>query len=351
MPQDPTFPIFFSDSNRTTEEIATHWSTNVHRTFQNTFSRWRESANLIIPMPKIALFVIESEEANACAEKTEFGYAIFVNSGLYHALNRLFRTTLAHPKTFLSIGNFFEEKMPSPSTPTSAFSTSKYTPTHESRIPINENRLAFADHLTELTMRFVIDHELAHILAGHLDYKPQMPKIDELSDQPLLSESENFALEMHADELAFYSCFSWVMESLAGSEVRMPKMVFMNTVDAQLHDLYVASYALFQLFSHLTMSDSHPSPLHRQIRLGLMLDWMCRSSAIPLINKPIDLVGQALHMFNEYMEIVFQLDWEDRRHETDHILGHGMDDEIAPYSEMVTSLYPVLEPHSYLRFQ
>ena len=351
MPQDPTFPVFFADSDRTEEENAAHWSANVHCSFQNTFSRWRDSSSLTKPMPKIALMVFENNKPDACAQKTDFGYSISLNSGLYRSVNQLFRTTLAHPTTFLSIGNFLLEKMPKSTDSTGNHRFANGVIGHASRTPVDDTRLAFADHLTELTMRFVIDHELGHILAGHLDYKPQMSELAEVAGQRSLAEAESFALEMHADELAFYSCFYWIMDSLSGNEQVMPKTIFMETVDAQLHDLYVATYALFQLFSHLTMSETHPSPLHRQIRLGVMFDWMCKSSEISLINKPIELVGQALHTFNKYMEHVFQLDWQDRKDETDYILSKGMENEIAPYSEMVTSMYPALKPHSFLKLE
>jgi hypothetical protein len=121
--------------------------------------------------------------------------------------------------------------------------------------------------------------------------------------------------------------------------------------DAQLHDLYVSTYALFQIFSHLSISTTHPNPLHRQIRLGVMLDWICGNHEIQLINQPVELVAQAMFLFNEYMETVFKIDWSDRQQETENILKTGMEDDISPYSQMVTNIFPFIKGHAYVKIE
>jgi len=77
------------------------------------------------------------------------------------------------------------------------------------------------------------------------------------------------------------------------------------------------------------------------------MDWYCKESKIQLINKPYELVAQVLFTFNEYMDSVFGIDWSDRQEEVEYILGSAMNDEIKPYTEMVTALYPALRPHAF----
>ena len=47
------------------------------------------------------------------------------------------------------------------------------------------------------------------------------------------------------------------------------------------------------------------------------------------------------------MDSVFGIDWSDRQEEVEYILGSAMNDEIKPYTEMVTALYPALRPHAF----
>ena len=298
-------------------------------------------------MPQVALLVLDAPEINAYATKHDGGYAIMLNSALFDSIQWVFRSILAHPKTFLSIGNVAIESTPASKTKLTFDQFVSDIPTYANRTPQDQTRADFADHLTELTMRFVIEHELAHIIAGHLDFDPSLTKILEISNDSELTEEQNFGIEMHADEIAFFRCFHWIFDSLNGTERISPKRIFIETLDAQIHDLYTATYALFQIFSHLSMSKTHPNPLHRQIRLGIIMDWYCKESKIQLINKPYELVAQVLFTFNEYMDSVFGIDWSDRQEEVEYILGSAMNDEIKPYTEMVTALYPALRPHAF----
>jgi len=299
-------------------------------------------------MPQVALLVLDDSEINAYATKFDNSYAIMLNSALFDAIHRFFRNILAHPSTFLSIGNFAIETVPTAKNSLTFDQFVADIPKYANRIPQDQTRSEFADHLTELTMRFVIEHELAHIITGHLDFDPKLTKILEIANNSNLTEEENFGIEMHADEIAFFSCLHWIFDSVNGTERIHSKQIFIETLDAQIHDLYTATYSLFQIFSHLSVSTTHPNPLHRQIRLGIILDWYCNESKIQLINKPYELVAQVIGYFNEYMESVFGIDWSDRQQEEKYILCNAMNDEIKPYSEMVTAMYPALKPHAYV---
>ena len=302
-------------------------------------------------MPKIALLVVESDEINAYAAKFDDGYTVTLNSSLYHAVNSTFRSLLAHPATFLSVGNFLFESAPRPAKPIGLSAFVEGIASLANRTPVDEQRLAFADHLTELTIRFVIEHELAHILAGHLDYDQNVKSIGDFKSVSEFSEAENFGMEMHADEIAFFQCVFWVFDSLKGIENEWPKKIFIQTLDAQIHDLYVATYMLFQMWSHLSISETHPNPVHRQIRIAVMLQWIARKHELQLINKPHEISAQVINGLNGYMETVFSIDWSDRQEDVAYILQNQMETEIGKYSEMVTSLFPKLKPHSYVKLE
>ena len=322
-----------------------HWSRCIHEIFLNAYERAKKSSGMTREMPVVLMFVVDAKEIDVYCEKVEdLVYKITLNSGLFQSLNRLFRAILANPLTFPSIGNFLLE---SPGKEKRSISFGKLVEEiqeGENRIPNDETRLGFADHLTELAIRFVVEHELAHILAGHLDYKPMCSEILGFADKVGIAEQASFGLEMHADELAFTNCLIWITDTLQGKEHALPKRIFIETVDAQIHDLYTATYTFFQLVSHLSMSKTHPNPVHRQIRLGMILTWFCKTFEVELKlrNKPYELVSQVLFVIDSYMKTVFAVDWSDRQQDAEYILTNQMDSEIKPYSEMVSSLYPTL---------
>ena len=90
-----------------------HWSYGIHCSFQNAYDRLRDSNFLIKPMPVVALFVLDAPEIDAYCKKFDDAYTIMLNSALFDSVNRIFRTILAHPSTFLSIGRYQAETSPS----------------------------------------------------------------------------------------------------------------------------------------------------------------------------------------------------------------------------------------------
>ena len=322
------------------------WAQRLHVTFSSILSRFSTTKCLITDPPKIDFYVLEHGEPNAFATKTENGYAVAFPKGLYELVARLHFSILADPRTFLAIGDPTAETVLAVDHVVLLDDFVSEMEKRADRIPKDPTRVHFANHLTELSLRFIVAHELCHVLLGHMEFTGTLHK--ETDTFTSLSEEQNFGIEMHADEIAFTQCVFWIIDSLSGVETDSPKGIFIQTNDAQFQDLYLGAYAIFELFSHLVMSNSHPNPLHRQIRLGVILDYLCDAYKIPLINKPHELVAQAFVLFDEYMKSVFNIDWSDRKQETELIYKH-LDDELSPYDEYVKALLPELKSKTHLK--
>ena len=305
-------------------------------------------------MPNIMFVLLPDLRLDAAVEPLDFdqeqGYRIKLNSGWYFAIKRMFDVILCNPTTFPSIGNpALETADVSVTVETLPELLGQLVYADDLPQPVDETRRLFARHMTDLVIRFVIEHELAHIIAGHIDLFSR--SISELMSFNELTDTEqSFALEMHADEIAFFNCFRWVRDSVADPTTKSPKWCFINTIDAQFHDLYVAIYAFFQLIDHVCNDGCHPNPIHRQVRVAAMFSYAAKEFNLKLMNKPIDLVAEVVREFDKYMGVVFDLDWNERS-ETFDATFKDFHSVIMPYSKHVTSLFLPLRKHAYVRLE
>lgn len=151
--------------------------------------------------------------------------------------------------------------------------------------------------LTEVSLKFVIFHELGHILNGHLKYMYDKKmgnvnlnlvneEIDEL--EPLFSQT----LEMNADAFAATQCLAMMTfpETIDNFNERYPEII-----KGKIHAFYIFYIASGILFSELGMSTPRESkPLDELYYLPLRtrFDTMirCSTSAYLKLNpeEPID---------------------------------------------------------------
>ncbi|MBA4056647.1 MAG: hypothetical protein C0490_18175, partial [Marivirga sp.] len=145
------------------------------------------------PYPPVIGDFVENFMPNACAASYKKKYLIGVNTGFFAAAWDLFLRMLSHEKILTTIGDCSKEKFPGPDA---------WGP---EMVPKDETRLHYAAHLTNLALNYVFQHELGHILGGHIDYgmSKGLNLMDEASalifNQDYL---DNQTLEWHADSFS-----------------------------------------------------------------------------------------------------------------------------------------------------
>ena len=315
------------------------WIKDLNSIFDHAIRR-RGSRSIVLakPLPKIDLFTSRKAERNAFAMKKNDGYEVGICFGLYNEILSIFQTTLADPRMFTYIGDS-EAESPVKSV---RKVQQKFFQDNASKIanrkPKDKKRNDFALYLTNLTMRFVLEHEIAHILLGHLDADEKVIFFEEGSDREL-PQDENFGIEMHADEIAFAECFDWIADSVKGVDRELQNEFSNQSPERRVWDLLVATYVLFQTFSHLSMSNTHPSPLHRQLRIGMILEWWIETTSFPVKTPPRKLINMALDCVNFQFENILGVDWTDRRNETIEILDPNNGIEVLEtYNNLIVAL-------------
>jgi hypothetical protein len=317
--------------------------------WNSAYDRIRNSSTIVWKKqpPTIHLLIPNNTEVNAFATRTTDGYAIAIFDGLRVVLTRLFDTLLADPRSFPAIGNILLETK-------SETSDAKSFPTVMDRLvggscrtPRCEHRAIFAQYMTELSLRFAFQHELAHVLLGHIELSKSSQPLLELRSANKADQPRNQALEMHADENAFQRCFYWILDSLERREVTDPMPLFVKTIDAPFLDFFCATYCLFHLFDSRE-ANTHPSPIHRQIRLALIMDHLAKETGLKLRGSATEIAATVITNVDLYMEDILGMNWSHRRDDTRRILRSQMNELIGPYSLNVVKLYPELNPLAFI---
>ena len=319
--------------------LLNQWERTVQSLKLHPKARWKKSP------PDIHVQIVSNNQINAFACAADDGYAIVIFSGLVRALGDLFCTLLADPRSYPAIG-LSQKEEPAPEPVNVYYSLAERFHDEELRMPLDPYRTDFAMHMTGLALRFAFNHELYHVLLGHVDLHDKSKPLFEFGPSNVKSE-RNHAIEMHADECAFRNCVHWILDSMDGTEIVDPMTFYVNTIDAQILDFFAATYTLFQLFDSIE-SNSHPNPVHRQSRLGLILDYIVDFYGIHLDHPATQIVGTVINNVDLYMEDILGVNWEARRKETARILTTDINTELLPYSAGVRSLYPELEPIAYI---
>ena len=342
-------PNEFNDLVPATDEP---WAISIRSIFDHVIRR-KLSAPAILwrkPFPKIELCLFNSPEQNAFATKVGDHYAVGIFSGLHDAIQAIANTVLSDSRAFVRTGNPDAESVIQHDKPHSHDYFTNNLCEIANRIPLDSERKDFAEYLKNLTMRFVVEHEIAHISLGHLDANKDLTSLNENSDRQL-SEEENFGIEMQADEIAFGECIDWVEDSIKGRDRELRTRFSTRSPFRRFKDLYTGVYYLFETFSHLSMSNTHPCPLHRQLRLGMMLEKMLQlMTGVSLDDTPRKLIVDVIKSVDKQFEHILGIDWTDRLAETIEILdpGNGIE-PIEQYNKLVADLGPKYDTHSFHR--
>lgn len=249
----------------------------------NMLTYYSKDPNLIKPFPKIIYDFVNSEDFNAFAMKSTNEYIIGINEAVILILFNLFNRMLACNDVLVHIGDSSEEDYSKTVNDyyvsTKDLITKGYGGKYESIEPKNKLRKYYAIHLTKLAMEFIFEHELSHILFGHVDYlnaKYGIRTYSEFNFKNVIN-ADNLdiqTLEMDADCTALARCCA-----LAKRRVDNPNMVysefqiFYKNLYDSFSDIDFAICNVFRLFGDGDYQNvepgksSHPDPQVRQFSL------------------------------------------------------------------------------------
>ncbi len=212
-----------------------------------------DSARHLNPnLPPIHFDFVYTGVINALAFERQRRLFIGLTTGAFAALRIIFSRMLADSRVMTQRGNSsLEEELE----PLAAFSTNAQM-MHEAGVqlmrPKCEIRAAFADWLTGQAMMFLIGHEIAHLLHGHIGYLTSLNSSSIHSElDAVRGEAGNVelqALEMDADQRSFISRLGSASLTLDLPNARLPW--FPNGIDlaGMVFDVSFAIHSMFRMF-------------------------------------------------------------------------------------------------------
>ncbi|MCJ7448609.1 MAG: hypothetical protein MUO72_13045 [Bacteroidales bacterium] len=252
-----------------------------------------KSNQLLKPFPKIIYNYINKVTFNAHAFKYKEYYIIAIHLAVWAIITDLFHRMLAHKEILKGIGN--------PNKESSATSIGDYyddvadllinTPLDKFslKFPKDTTRQHYAYHLSGLAMDFIFEHELAHILFGHVDYLSNclsMNCISEFQSSEILYQNQfNLqTLEMNADTMGLASCISRAINAIKdNSLVNFNYRIFYKDKYQVFSDLAFAVFNTLRVFGDGDYKETrigkstHPNPGVRQVILLSFLEQIMQS--------------------------------------------------------------------------
>lgn len=197
------------------------------------------------PCPKIIIDIVNDMSCNAFAGRVNDTYIIGINIGLIKELESIFTAIMNNEKLF-------------------------------SNIKEEEKRDNYFLHLFFLVTDFIAEHELSHILNGHVDWianKFGLNRITEINLSPKITH-ENFdfqTLEMDADCTALTRLCGW-SKNMIDRSIPLPivKDFFVDYYSI-LTDTFLSISAMIKIFGDGDYSETrigkstHPNPRLRQL--------------------------------------------------------------------------------------
>ncbi|HEY9048287.1 MAG TPA: hypothetical protein VIN08_20410 [Ohtaekwangia sp.] len=311
---------FRRDGGRAKSEIDLF--TDIRRRFSavNTFLK-HSYPNL----PEIHLDFIENDSLNAAATKYKGNYFIGINLGSYFLIYDMFMKMLASKSVWPKIGNNQLETDHKKILKAYINIYDKITFRFDNQdiaIPQDKLRLEFAILCTNHAFDFLIYHEIAHILRGHVGYLASLiennfywREFDNLSQRSKLPSDVSQTLEMDADSFATNRSLNIIASNLKDTKQVNEIFRFAFKDWSTILPIWVFSiYSLFRLFGYrqYAVEDakklSHPPS---SIRMALiagnivtLFELKYGKELIPSVVK--DIIESTKAAEDAFSEITFQ---------------------------------------------
>lgn len=270
-----------------------------------------KTIRLDVPIPKIHIDFIDSLSFNACAFKEQDIYFIGINVGAIRTLHAFFNYLLSFPDVLDFVGDNTKEISP------------VLMKSDDFKLfvkPKDKIREIYAKGLFVFAVRFLIIHELAHILNGHLDLKKNeqgIPFMSEVSSDSEIESDNNFylnsqTLEYDADCYAANICIKIIIASFKSPEsINTDIKPFFESLEEALFLWSFSSYSIFRLLGNNRKYDSkkldkypHPYPGFRQFWIYSMVETIIEGTEYShLIEKIIDKSNNSILEFEKAIQI------------------------------------------------
>jgi hypothetical protein len=270
-------------------------------------------------LPNVFINFIDSSLLNAVVSKNEYGYFIGLNTGTIFLLNDLFFRMLASPNILKEFGDISKECK------TKKIYNAQITDlnllflakeTTEDVAPKDEIRFTLALLLSSFAIKFLIMHEYAHIIFGHVDYmghttnefswneinydKNTIKNIDSLFTQTCEMDADCFGVNIGMQELNIY------FQNLP--EVKDELKLFFKDIRVSLKLWIFSVYSMFRLFGYRdynindVKSYSHPPSGIRQHMIFASIYTIFEAKKERLILDSIDEVVKVFSSVEQAFE-------------------------------------------------
>ena len=190
-----------------------------------------------LPIPHIN--IIDNSNLNAVVSKGSLGYHIGFNAGTFFLIKDIFGRMMASPNVLVKFGDTSKEE-------TSKLYNAQITDFNilnlaselpDPVVPENYTRFAISDYLATIALVFLVRHEYAHIIMGHIDYltgEANTFAIEE-KEREITNTKDSFSmllqtLEMDADSFAVNSATEDIIRLSSSVPSGFTKELIPNTI-------------------------------------------------------------------------------------------------------------------------
>lgn len=234
---------------------------------------WMVQSNAHLPEPYVD--IINSNETNAYVTKRGDKYFLGITYGAFLMFNDVFYrmiesknvlTEVGDPEREMNTDKIFSLRLTNMG---QLAVTEKHS---ENAEPIDNLRILFGFQLIKMAFEFLVWHELAHIIYGHVDYVHSVLGSFELKEikreesrnqlDPLVSQT----LEMHADRFATQQSIAILEMLISNPDALTPALrPYFNTWPSVIKMWVFSTYTFFRLFSDHNYAEGiknafHPPP-------------------------------------------------------------------------------------------
>lgn len=230
------------------------------------------------PCPKIIIDIVNNMDKNAFAGRVDKTYIIGIHIGLIKELESIFATIYSDERLF-------------------------------SKITGKEKRHNYCLHLLFLVIDFIAEHELSHILNGHVDWIADKLGLNKITEVNLPPETNQInldfqTLEMDADCTALTRLCGW-SKNMVDRSVPLPIVEeFYVDYFSILTDIFLSTSALIKIFGDGDYQETkigkstHPNPRLRQLYIRYTL-----ISINSFLNMELDSKTLNKKLFNAFKEM------------------------------------------------
>jgi|GEM_PF-1417432 len=228
--------------------------------------------------------VIDNFSINACVGKKGERYYIGINVGVLVLLSNMLFRMFSSNSILTEVGDASKERVTRKIHDAQIRDIQTLLDDFNEDLTPDETRLAAASFFFKSIIEFIVLHEYAHIIDGHIDYcidTIRVCKLFEIQptyavgfDNPVFQQT----IELQADDFAIFGCLHLLHDTQLGKFPVNPLLKpYFKDWKSTLQFWYLPIYTYFRFFGHLNQphslkKSSHPIPAVRSYLVLESLD-------------------------------------------------------------------------------